>query len=131
VDTLPERLVHGQGQTILLVEDEDIARQALAEGLTLINYQVAPASNGREALEVLHRRAGQVDLVLSDVVMPEMGGPALLNQMRMAGWRTPVIFMTGHPLPAEDLSVDEKPLIWLQKPPRLKQLAHILAQALR
>lgn len=129
-ETRPERLVHGKGQTILLVEDEDTARQALTEGLTLINYQVAPASNGKEALEVLHRRGGQVDLVLSDVVMPEMGGPMLLNQIRQAGWRTPVIFMTGHPLPISDLPDSDKPLIWLQKPPRLKQLANILAQAL-
>jgi two-component system cell cycle sensor histidine kinase/response regulator CckA len=73
----------------------------------------------------------RVDLVLSDVIMPEMGGPALLTSMRRAGFRIPVIFMTGHPLPAGNQTAEEKPLIWLQKPPRLKQLAHILAQALR
>jgi DNA-binding NtrC family response regulator len=130
VDTLPERLVRGNGQNILLVEDEATTRQALTEGLTLINYKVTPFSNGKEALEYLREQSERVDLVLSDVVMPEMGGMALLSSMRSDGMRTPVIFMTGHPLPADTPGTQEKPLIWLQKPPRLQQLAYVLARAL-
>jgi nitrogen-specific signal transduction histidine kinase len=131
-DTDPTRLVRGQGQTILLVEDETVTRQALAEGLMLINYRVVPAANGKEALDYLRQRPQGIDLVLSDVVMPEMGGMALLRALRQDGLNLPVIFMTGHPAPPKDeLEAGEDALIWLQKPPRLKQLSQIIAQALQ
>ena len=64
----------GQG-TILLVEDEEGLRALNARGLTSRGYTVLEAGNGVEAIEVLAKNGGQVDLVVSDVVMPEMDGP--------------------------------------------------------
>jgi CheY-like chemotaxis protein len=87
-----QAFVRGHGETILVVEDEPTTRQALMEGLTLLNYTVICTSDGTQALDHLQRHPGSVDLVLSDVVMPEMGGIALLRALRSAGSTVPVIF---------------------------------------
>jgi PAS domain S-box-containing protein len=124
-------LIMGQGQTILLVEDELVTQQAMVEGLSLLNYQVIPTANGREALDLLEQRGKGIDLVLSDVVMPEMGGIALFQALRERGLTIPVILMTGHPMQEEleDLRSEGLPA-WMLKPPRLKQLAEIVALTL-
>src|SRR4029077_7625910 len=70
----------GQG-TILLVEDEDGLRALNARGLTSRGYTVLEAANGVEAIDAFDKH-GRVDLVVSDVVMPEMDGPTLLKELR-------------------------------------------------
>lgn len=131
-ETDPSALVRGKGQTILLVEDEAATRQALAEGLMLINYRVVSVANGRDALEYLIQRPEHINLILSDVVMPQMGGVALLHTLREKHFTTPVIFMTGHPIPLDDEQDKElKGVVWLQKPLHLKQLSQIIDRALR
>lgn len=123
--------IRGHGETILVAEDEPTTRQALMEGLTLLNYRVICTSDGVEALKQLQQKPGSIDLVLSDVVMPEMGGIALLRTIRSAGSTIPVIFMTGHPLQNElDKLLKEGLNAWLMKPPRLKHLATLIAQSL-
>ena len=71
----------GRG-TILLVEDEDGLRALNARGLASRGYTVLEAGNGVWAIDVLQKADGQVDLVVSDVVMPEMDGPTLLRELR-------------------------------------------------
>jgi two-component system cell cycle sensor histidine kinase/response regulator CckA len=123
--------IRGNGETILVAEDEPTTRQALMEGLTLLNYRVICTSDGAEALAQLQQKPGSVDLVLSDVVMPEMGGIALLRAIRSGGSPIPVIFMTGHPLQSElDKMLEEGLNAWLMKPPRLRHLATLIAQSL-
>ena len=77
----PRTDLTGHG-TILLVEDEEGLRALNARGLRSRGYSVIEASNGVEAMEALEERDGAVDLVVSDVVMPEMDGPTLLKAMR-------------------------------------------------
>ena len=77
----PRADLTGQG-TILLVEDEEGLRALNARGLTSRGYTVLEAGNGVEAIEVLEKHGGKVDLVVSDVVMPEMDGPTLLKELR-------------------------------------------------
>ena len=79
----PKADLTGQG-TILLVEDEEGLRSLNARGLRSRGYTVIEASNGIEALEALEQKDGAIDLVVSDVVMPEMDGPTLLRAMRGA-----------------------------------------------
>lgn len=123
--------VRGMGQTILVVEDEPVTRQALMEGLSLLNYQVICTSDGLEALTFLHNHPDQVDLILSDVVMPEMGGIPLLRSLRQEGSEIPVILMTGHPLQNElEKMLEDGLTAWLLKPPRLKQLARLIGETL-
>ena len=77
----PKPDLTGQG-TILLVEDEDGLRALNARGLRSRGYSVIEAANGVEAIEALAEKDGGVDLVVSDVVMPEMDGPTMLKEMR-------------------------------------------------
>lgn len=77
----PRTDLTGQG-TILLVEDEEGLRALNARGLRSRGYTVVEAENGVEAMEMLEEQSGAIDLVVSDVVMPEMDGPTLLKAMR-------------------------------------------------
>ena len=136
-------LVTGHGETILVVEDDAQTRRAVAESLELLNYQVLEATNGQEALTILERHsaeatgdAGHIALVLSDVVMPGMGGIALLHALRERGTEVKVVLLTGHPIESEleNLQTQEAGLHlagWLLKPPRLEQLAKAVERALR
>jgi two-component system, cell cycle sensor histidine kinase and response regulator CckA len=114
----------GEG-TILLVEDEEGLRQLNARGLASRGYTVLEAGNGVEAIEVLEKYQGKVDLVVSDVVMPEMDGPTLLRELRSRDPALKIIFVSGY---AEDafqkhLPADGK-YAFLAKPFTLKQLVN-------
>src|SRR5690606_13357282 len=67
---------------VLLVEDEDAVRMGSVRALTSRGYEVHEASSGTEALEIFNALEGKVDIVVSDVVMPEMDGPTLLCELR-------------------------------------------------
>ncbi len=112
----------GQG-TILLVEDEEGLRSLNARGLKSRGYNVIEAGNGVEAIEALEQNGGKVDLVVSDVVMPEMDGPTLLKELRKRNPELKMIFVSGY---AEDafeksLPAGEK-FAFLPKPFTLKLL---------
>src|SRR5579864_4970804 len=113
----------GEG-TILLVEDEEGLRALNARGLASRGYTVLQASNGVEAMEVLEKVEGKIDLVVSDVVMPEMDGPTLLRELRKRSPDLKIIFVSGY---AEDafqkhLPADGQQFDFLAKPFTLKQL---------
>ncbi|MBN1877429.1 MAG: response regulator [Anaerolineae bacterium] len=124
-----KELLRGEGQTILIVEDEATVRAALAESLLALNYHVLEAANGQDALHLLDTTDASIALILSDVVMPKMGGVTLLNALRERGIPIPVIFSSGHPL---DTAVKDLKGVagWLTKPVQLEQLAEVLAQTL-
>jgi CheY-like chemotaxis protein len=121
----------GQGQLVLVAEDNPETRQALVDSLTLLNYEVIEATNGREALTTLVARATEIELVLSDAVMPKMGGVALLHAMRKQKLKIPLVLLTGHPLGKELENLEALGLAgWLPKPPTLANLSRLLAQVL-
>ncbi len=108
--------------TILLVEDEEGLRALNARGLASRGYNVLEAANGVEAVDVFNRQNGKVDLVVSDVVMPEMDGPTLLKELRQRNSALKFIFVSGY---AEDAFGKNKPegqFDFLPKPFTLKQL---------
>ena len=112
----------GQG-TILLVEDEEGLRSLNARGLRSRGYSVIEASNGIEAMEALEERNGAVDLVVSDVVMPEMDGPTLLKAMRGRNPDLKIIFVSGYAEDAFEKSLPEnQQFAFLPKPFTLSQL---------
>ena len=100
----PRADLTGQG-TILLVEDEEGLRSLNARGLRSRGYSVLEAENGVEALEVLAEQNGAVDLVVSDVVMPEMDGPTMLKEMRARNPELRIIFVSGYAEDAFDKSM--------------------------
>jgi two-component system cell cycle sensor histidine kinase/response regulator CckA len=122
----------GRG-TILIVEDEAELRQGLAESLSALGYRVLEAEHGGKALEIVEKHSGQIDLLLSDAVMPHMRGVDLLHRIRTTYPGIKLILMSGNPqitLPnsasGEDGEEDGN-IVFLQKP-----FAHAeLAQAVR
>lgn len=84
------------GERILLVEDNSLAQRATASMLQRAGYSVQSMANGEEALRFLRDHADAVDLVLSDVVMPQLSGPELARQLSLSHPDLPVVFMTGY-----------------------------------
>ena len=118
----PRTDLTGQG-TILLVEDEEGLRSLNARGLRSRGYSVIEASNGVEAMEALEKKNGAIDLVVSDVVMPEMDGPTLLKTMRGRNPDLKIIFVSGYAEDAFDKSLPEnQQFAFLPKPFTLSQL---------
>ncbi len=112
----------GQG-TILLVEDEEGLRGLNARGLTSRGYTVLQAANGLEAVEAFDSHAGKIDLVVSDVVMPEMDGPTLLTKLRSRDPNVKIIFVSGYAEEAFEKHLPEgEKYNFLAKPFTLKQL---------
>ena len=83
-------------ETILLVEDEEMVRDLARLVLQENGYTVLEADGGRKALDIVEQRAGPIDLLLTDVVMPEMSGRELADRIRAAGGDPKVIYMSGY-----------------------------------
>ncbi len=132
-------LVPGRGETILVVEDQAAVRRALVDSLISLNYHVLEAENGHEALDILDQLSegpsppdSQLALVLSDLVMPNMGGQALFHAINARGLQIPVVILSGHPMENElDRLQDEGLAGWMLKPPNFEQLSQLLAQTIQ
>jgi two-component system, cell cycle sensor histidine kinase and response regulator CckA len=126
----PAEDLTGHG-TILLVEDEEGLRALNARGLASRGYTVVEASNGIEAIREIEERNGAVDLVVSDVVMPEMDGPTLLKELRSRNPNMKMILVSGY---AEDAFEKNLPeggqFMFLAKPFTLKQLVATVKDAM-
>jgi CheY-like chemotaxis protein len=117
---------------VLLVEDSDIVRQALVASLQALNYEAAAVSNGREALDYLQANPDQVDAILSDMIMPIMGGAELFRHVQRLARPIPMVIITGHRMNEELDSLVTQGLVgWLMKPVNLDGLADLLEQAVR
>ena len=118
----PAQDATGHG-TILLVEDEDAVRAFGARALAARGYTVLEAMSGAHALEVVEEAEGKIDLIVSDVVMPEMDGPTMFGELRKRGLKCRIIFVSGY---AEDAFAKNLPagedFGFLPKPFTLKQL---------
>jgi PAS domain S-box-containing protein len=84
------------GETVLIVEDEDIVRRSMRQLIERAGYRTFTAANGREALEVLNKHLDTIDIVVMDVVMPELGGPQAWEHMRTLRPNLAVIFVSGY-----------------------------------
>ena len=117
--------------TVLLVEDEDAVRMGNVRALASRGYTVHEASSGVEALEKFKELEGKVDIVVSDVVMPEMDGPTLLRELLLLQPNIKFIFVSGY---AEDAFAKNLPsearFGFLPKPFSLKQLATVVKDML-
>lgn len=110
--------------TILLVEDEDAVRMFSARALRDKGYRIVEASNGESAIEFVKRKEQTIDLIITDIVMPKIDGPTLVENVRKYLPDVKVIFISGY---AEDgfrnsLANDSK-VHFLPKPFNLKELA--------
>lgn len=110
-------LLQGHGEFILCVDDEADVCEVNSEILTSFGYQVLRASDGLDAIKVFEQHHGEIALVLTDVIMPNMGGIELAKELWLNHPSLPVIFVSGYdeshlleiPKTARHISVLEKP----------------------
>ena len=146
----------GDGEVILIVEDNEVVRQTLANTLEFQGYRAVSAKDGRQALALLEAQPAQggqpspnsrsvvpkpppgggdadqrIAMILCDLVMPEMGGQALFHAIRERGWQIPMAMLSGHPMGKEFEALQDQGLAgWLAKPPKLDELAGLVAKVL-
>ncbi len=126
----------GEGETILFVEDEEKLRQGGRAILESLGYRVLTAANGREALEVYKATCAkgvpEIALIVTDLVMPEMGGQALIQELREIDPRVRILAITGYAL-ADDVKQLKRAgtVHTIQKPFEVDTLATAIRQALQ
>lgn len=126
--TAEEPLPRGKGERVLVVEDDPQVLKLVALTLEDLGYIPITASEGEEALETFEKLGGKVDLLLTDLVMPKMGGRQLIQRLRERSPGLKVLIMTGYPLGEEDFGKLADG--WLSKPIRREALARKLAEIL-
>jgi two-component system, cell cycle sensor histidine kinase and response regulator CckA len=94
--TVQKDVAQGGSETVLLVEDEASVRASVRRLLEWHGYRVIEAGNGTEALRIYQENADAVDLVLTDLLMPEMGGFELVERLRLGNPSLRVVFMSGY-----------------------------------
>ena len=122
-EVLPPKDLTGIG-TVMLVEDEDPVRIFGARALRNKGYKVLEAKSGEAALELMGSTDETIDLLITDVVMPNMDGPALIREVREIHPDMKVIFISGYTEDAFRQRLDsDSEIHFLPKPFSLKQLA--------
>lgn len=121
----------GGPETILLVEDEESVRQLVRDTLAAKGYQVLDAENGEAGIAIAAQHSGKIDLIITDVVMPGMGGREMVKQLLEARPETKVLYLSGY---TEDAIVSdgsiEKGTTFLQKPFTLQNLCRKVREVL-
>ena len=126
---LEERGDWSGGGRLLLVEDEDMVRAVAERALSRQGYDVTTASDGERGLEMI-RNGGEFDLVVSDVVMPTMDGPAMAREIRKILPNLPILFMSGYAEEQLRNEIDLDDMHFIPKPFSVQQIADKVAEVL-
>ncbi len=118
----------GGNERILLVEDQETVRDTIARNLERLGYRYDTAVDGMDALHRLEEDATRWDLVLSDIVMPNLGGIALARLIRSSMPNLPIVLMSGYAYDTDAEALGGAPL--LRKPFPMTELARVLREAL-
>jgi CheY-like chemotaxis protein len=104
-------------ETILVVEDQDEVRHLIQETLKLYGYEILDAPHGGSALLICEQHAGNIDLIISDIVMPQMNGQELVERLLPLQPQMKVMFISGY---SEDVFTNrntfEPGILFIQKP---------------
>jgi len=129
-DTVEVKTEWSGGGRVLLVEDEDMVRAVAERALTRQGYSVVTAADGDEGLEAV-RQNPDFDLVVSDVVMPSMDGPAMAREIRQLIPTMPVLFMSGYAEEQLRREIDMEGMHFIAKPFSVAQIADKVGDVLR
>lgn len=125
------QLYYGQGETILLVEDDPAVRDVSRTMLENLQYHVLTAGNGTEALEIYHEQKHQIALVLSDMVMPDLDGAELFHLFKAQDPEIKMAMMSGYPLGETGKNLlAQGAVAWMQKPISLESLSQTIGKVL-
>jgi PAS domain S-box-containing protein len=126
-----ETWLRGRGETVLVVEDDATAREAILETLEMLGYRVLAAQDGEQAVTLFAQHADEIALVLSDLVMPKLGGAALYERLREEHPAVKMIVMTGYPLENGGRRLLERGVMaWIPKPLSANVLARTIREVL-
>ena len=117
------------GGRILLVEDEDMVRAVAERALARQGYEIVTAKDGDEGLERV-AEGGEFDMVVSDVVMPSMDGPAMAREIRKLQPSLPVLFMSGYAESQLRDEIDIEAMHFIPKPFSVQQIADKVGEVL-
>ena len=120
----------GGTETVLLVEDEESVRQLVRETLVAKGYRVVEAQNGESGVAAAAKHDGKIDLVITDVVMPGMGGRELVRQLALTRPETKVLYLSGYSEEAISEGTIESGAAFLQKPFTLQTLSRKVREVL-
>jgi two-component system cell cycle sensor histidine kinase/response regulator CckA len=120
----------GGRETVLLVEDDPALLGLVGDSLRHLGYQVLLASAGQEALDVAERHAGRIDLLLTDVVLPQLSGHALAAQLVQLRKDLRVVLMSGFPSDAFSAHREFAHAAFLAKPFTIDELVRTVRSAL-
>ena len=119
-----------RGRSVLLVEDDAGVRAVLARELEARGYRVLEAEHGIAAMAVIDRLNGELDAVVTDIQMPELGGRELASRISRMRPGTPVIFMSGHPEDESAPELTSRGVSLIQKPFSGEELANLIERML-
>ena len=128
---MPEATQLGAGKTVLVVDDEDSTRQTIVRMLEAGGFAVVTATNGNEALAMLATRGNDIDLVLSDVTMPEMNGIDLSYKIRTEYPTMPVAIVSGDVSELERSIIGRSDVPFIKKPFHADSLYSAVREAIR
>jgi PAS domain S-box-containing protein len=124
---MTQKAEHTRHRCILVVEDNVATRDALVDFLDINGYEVLTAKDGQEAVHVFQAHQDKIDLVLSDMIMPRLGGLELSRELRTVKPDVKMILMTGYPLQEDGRHTLEKGgIAWLQKPFEVEALISMM-----
>ncbi|MAB44552.1 MAG: hybrid sensor histidine kinase/response regulator [Sphingomonadaceae bacterium] len=118
------------GGKLLLVEDEDMVRAVAERALVRAGYTVTTASDGEEGLGIVANGDTQFDLIVSDVVMPAMDGPAMARAIRNVRAHVPILFMSGYAEEQLRNEIDIENMYFIPKPFSVQQINAKVAEVL-
>lgn len=128
----PQSKKNDRHRTILVIDDEDMLRLLLTEMLTDSGYKVLVASNGLEAIEIYKNQKNGIDLVISDIGMPKMGGEETFKQLKLLNKDVKLIFVSGFLEIEKKIELENLGICgFVQKPFQAHQLLNLIQQILK
>ena len=122
--------LQGQGEKILLVEDDPIVMEISKELLEYLNYKVLTAVKGQDAIKIYQKNKNEIVLVLSDMIMPDMEGEQLFYTLKAQNPEIKMVMMSGYPLDKKGAELLEQGLVaWFEKPLSLEKLSTVVKKA--
>jgi signal transduction histidine kinase len=128
-----QAVVKGEEKDLLLVVEDDFnTRTAVSEALQSHNFSVLCAGDGQEALEIIQKHNGKIDLVLSDLIMPRMSGLTLFRELKQNHPDIGMMVMTGYPMSDNTREMlEEGGVTWLAKPIHSRSLVRAVRKVLQ
>jgi signal transduction histidine kinase/ActR/RegA family two-component response regulator len=120
----------GRGETILIVEDEEAVRDLVQRVLVNLGYEVATANNGKEALEMFEGHGGEIGLIITDLVMPEIGGVELAKMLNERQPGVKIIALSSYPVADTEGLLRAGIIEFIKKPFQIQTLAQAVRRAL-